>query len=303
MSNAQQLTMSICGEFITDTAREQYHYEHNLSKAIEILMSATENDQMTESEHIAFCMEILAGKKDIVGTYPGDDYNVVDNESVTDKNGMRLFLETIQKELDSLYRAKDEYQDLIQKYCFVLDNLEDYELRNIDRNYRAEYGRPLFKNNTSNVQEFLDNNTYIQDAVRETQKSPMLEAFLHRMSYSDELQDTDYGWLEPNGTFHAVPWGDHWKWADKWLKANRPLDKYPELYGETKSEQLHNMLTKPGDVMIYKLNWVLMHSPSQGTAVLTHGNKPLTKAQKEYLYDYYIKRNMHAEANALYADE
>ena len=45
-----------------------------------------------------------------------------------------------------------------------------------------------------------------------------------------------------------------------------------------------------------------MHSPSRGKPKLTAGDKPMTKAQRETLYDYYIKAERDEEANALFVD-
>ena len=46
---------------------------------------------------------------------------------------------------------------------------------------------------------------------------------------------------------------------------------------------------------------VLLHNPFQGIAeVKCDPVRRLTDAQKEFLYDYYIERNEHKKANAIY---
>lgn len=59
-----------------------------------------------------------------------------------------------------------------------------------------------------------------------------------------------------------------------------------------------------GDVLVNKLNWVLLHSPYQGLAhYQKHPFKEMTKQQKEFLFDYYMKRNQPEKANALYENK
>ena len=58
-----------------------------------------------------------------------------------------------------------------------------------------------------------------------------------------------------------------------------------------------------GDYLVER-GWVLMHNISQGLAFPTRNPlKPYTKAQKEFLYDYYIERGKEAEANAIWKED
>ena len=107
--------------------------------------------------------------------------------------------------------------------------------------------------------------------------------------------DDDYGWLEPNGTFHAVPWGEHQEWAAKYLQ---------EQFESGKMELEIEDMMDAGRFLCEKKNWVLVHSPSQGIPFVTSLNvRGMTKAQKEYMYDYYVKRNDHGSANKLYEED
>lgn len=57
-----------------------------------------------------------------------------------------------------------------------------------------------------------------------------------------------------------------------------------------------------GDYLVAR-GWVLLHSPAQGIAKPT--KNPIldfTKAQKEFLYDYYIERDCENEASELWID-
>jgi hypothetical protein len=51
------------------------------------------------------------------------------------------------------------------------------------------------------------------------------------------------------------------------------------------------------DYLIEALGFVLLHNPTQGLArVEISKTKNLTKKQKEFLFDYYTKRNEHEKA-------
>ena len=48
---------------------------------------------------------------------------------------------------------------------------------------------------------------------------------------------------------------------------------------------------------------VLLHNPSQGIAYPTKNSvREYTKAQKEFLYDYYMERGCKEEANAIWKE-
>ena len=120
-----------------------------------------------------------------------------------------------------------------------------------------------------------------------------LDSYMKRMLDTEEHTTKDYGWLEPSGKFHAVKWGDHQKWAYEYLeskvKNDEEYSKLPRLY-------------EAGDVLI-KEGWVLLHNPSQGIAIATKdSSKDYTKAQKEFLFDYYIERNCEKEANDIWKE-
>ncbi|PXV95485.1 hypothetical protein C8E03_101114 [Lachnotalea glycerini] len=121
-------------------------------------------------------------------------------------------------------------------------------------------------------------------------KNSMLCSFIKR-----KMSDTenDYGWLEPNGTFHAVEWEEHQEWADEWIRNNIPENEY--LYGT-------GFTLLAGDYLVKK-GWILLHNPSQGIAFATRSrNCRITKNQKKFLYDYYMERNCEKEANKFYWD-
>ena len=128
-----------------------------------------------------------------------------------------------------------------------------------------------------------------------------LEAFIQEREYKetrDKNTENDYGWLSPSGEFYPVEFGKHEGFAMRWV-----VD-HPEIYrGDKFKEYLKkNVLNAYCDLLI-DAGWVLLHNPRFGLArVSASETKPLTKAQREFLYDYYILRNQRAEAERWFRD-
>ena len=121
------LHFSVKGEFVTKTAREMFYQEHDIKKAIELIKGATMNNQMSESEHLTLCLEIISGKKDIVGTYPGDDYGVQDNPEGSFDN---IFSEINMWNKKSEH-LQNQHEEMMKRFIFICDNLEDWELTRV----------------------------------------------------------------------------------------------------------------------------------------------------------------------------
>ena len=286
-----QLHFSIEGEFITKLARERFYVDHQLSKAIEIVWTATETDQLTDIEHLILCIEVISGSKSIVGTYPGDDYGIKENKesNIT----IHDFINEIDKLQEKIDKQESEYNELLRKYLFVCERLSDSKMRSIDYDYRNEYDEHLFD---------LDDhyNTSALLAIDKYNKSNPVDSYISHMKDS---RDDDYGWLEPDGTYHPVEWGHHSDWAREYADKHYPFKDYANMYWKTdaKGERHHYVC---GDFLVYVLGWVLLDSPYQGIATPKYDqSRRLTKAQKEFLYDYYIDRNLHDRANEIYKDD
>lgn len=121
-----------------------------------------------------------------------------------------------------------------------------------------------------------------------------------RMMDKEDHITEDYGWLEPNGTFHGVEWGAHQDWAQNYMN-----EKFPEeaMDGDIDLQTKCNVgLIGAGDWLVER-GWVLLHNPSQGIAYPTKNSvREYTKAQKEFLYDYYMERGCKEEANAIWKE-
>lgn len=270
----RNVSFSIQGEFITELGRKKFFEEHNLQAAIRILTGSLQSDQLTESEIEKLAYDILNGRAEIVGTYPNDDYKLIYIEGKENAQDMHDAICKWQIENDINKTAANKLaflKSFLKEHC-------PWKIKEINDSYEETYDEPLFE---------IENISY-QDR--------MLESFMERMSC--ESTD-DYGWLEPDGTFHPVEWGEHEKWAtnhvqtkmshNDWFKANTPT-----IPGK--------VTTSYGDYLIEQ-KWILLHNPAQGIAFPTkHPSVRMTKQQKEFLYDYYIKRNQHKKANELYQD-
>lgn len=296
------LHFSICGDFITQIAREKFYCEHKLASAIEILQGATVTDQLSESEHLMLCLEIIAGKKNIVGTYPGDDYGVETNEDVT--FSVTDFIREIDKVSDEIKEKEQELNEMYRKFAFVIGELEPWEIRTMARKYYEEYDEHLFQDDSG----ITDNNfvEYLAKAYDDDKQSGLsasVESVIKRMSDTKEHTYEDYGWLEPDGTYHEVEWGNHSSWAREWADEHYPFSEYHNMYWKTNAngERTHYV---NGDFLVHCLGWVLLDSPYQGLAKPQYDPiKGMTKAQKEFMYDYYMERERHQEANALWSDD
>ena len=110
------------------------------------------------------------------------------------------------------------------------------------------------------------------------------------MRYSTE----DYGWLAPDGRFYGVSWGEHQDWA---LKHIKEIGIYDTL---TMKERISSQ--GMGDVLMNR-GWILLHNPRHGTACPTKKEAfRYSKAQMEFLFDYYMERGLKKEAYAIVED-
>lgn len=272
VSKMETVSFKIQGEFITNLAREKCHLEGNFSYAIELLTSCMENDALSKNEIYNMAIAILDGRAELKGTYPHEDYGFKYLDKKEDKWDIgKLINENFKK----LGTSNQEYEELLQKYIFVNDSMAEWEKKKLNREYRQEYGKPMFNDMEEQQTSSLEN--------------AMLDSFVKRQMSNTK---DDYGWLEPSGVFHPVEWGDHQEWANLWMLKNLSEDEYLE----------YDNASLAGDYLTGK-GWILLHNPSQGIAFVTRSEEcRLTKAQKEFLYKYYIDRDCEKEANEIFEE-
>lgn len=117
------------------------------------------------------------------------------------------------------------------------------------------------------------------------------QEFIDRMTQPEE-QVAPYGFISPDGEFHPVKWAEHERFAGDYIREHDGWEATLENIGDTGT-----------DYLVLRKGWLLLHNPRQGKPFLTCGDKPMTKAQREALFDYYTKYGMKEEANALYKED
>lgn len=275
------LSFNMSASFVQNIAREKMLYENNIARAVEILsgMFVPKDDEQA-LQILGLAWRILNGNVIMSGDMVSG-FNFDDPEDCKGRNDISEWNEKILKKLSD---TESELQALSQKFCFIVESLSEdapYTLRSIKNSYWDEYSEKLFE----------DGEFYVPET--ESNGSKLLDDFLEHQAIAE---DDDYGWLEPDGTYHPVEWCEHGNWAGDYLRnKGKDADGYWDLLGEH---------FDPGDALVYNFGWVLLHSPSRGNAFPTFDDtKGLTKPQKEFLFDYYRKRGRNREADALYADE
>jgi hypothetical protein len=277
MSKELYFTYELSSDTIMSIIMKKCHTEGDVLGALKLCKEFINNNQWNDDKTTSVAYDILNGKAVIVGTYPQDDYGVEYFDKNKDK---KLINETIINLKNELEDTQEKLEELRKKYCFICENLSETNRNQLQKDYQLTYNEKLFDKYviTEDLQDFLD--------LRNSEDS-----------------ENEYGWLEPNGEFHPVEWCKHGEWAREYLNEHYPFLEFPELYYKEESFNTRKHIVN-GDVLIYKLNWVLIHNPQQGKGQIT--KNPLTrftKEQKEFLYDYFMKRERKQEANSLYKED
>lgn len=110
---------------------------------------------------------------------------------------------------------------------------------------------------------------------------------------NEEIPEPEYGWLDPSGNFYPSEWGTHV------AKAYEICDKFKYEIGY---DENGNFMTA-GDYLINKRNWILIDNPNKAFYIhVTYGNR-ISKAQREFMYDYFIKLKQPDRAKEFIVEE
>lgn len=279
-TNTRQLHFSIEGGFVTRAARERLFEYDDLVGAMELIMHATVTDQQSEAERAAQALAILDGRKTIDGVYPGPTYGVYDvpEEKRDPRRTLAAYFQRLSERLSDADKRIHELQDKLTACASVLT---EERMAECDREYRRTY----------------DPRGTIFDEYHPADESAtaLVDDFLFQRRRGPEHP---YGWLFPDGTFHHVEWGEHQGWAYTWLIHNDPEFKRQQREGERTPIHL------AGDYLNEHHRAVLLHNPSMGVADVTNpSGRALTKAQREFLFQYYADMGLDKRASAFYDDE
>ena len=303
--HTRKLSFSIQGEFVTELARERAYQEMNFPWAIDMLMSCMKTDTLSQADILARAMAILDGRKELRGRYPGPDYGLYDVPE--EERSPRLGI----KKLFEKYRAQEQetqekLKELQEKLQYVADLLPESKLREIDRRFAKDYhgeyesdtifGTNLPEPDALPVMTIMAGikqpGEDLKAPIPVTKPEDMLQSYLDRMQSATD--EPDYGWLFPDGTFYAVEWGEHRGWAYDWLEEHRP---------EVLEKLGINAQSRADDALSQHTGAVLVHSPYMGIGEIQKSDRTeLTQAQKDFMYDYYIKRGQNARADAIFQE-
>lgn len=302
------MQFSVDGEFITNLARERFYQDNNPAGAIELLESCLSTDQISKEEIRGLAISVLDGTREIVGVYPGDDYGLEDTPEKKLSPGFMEHLKEITDEIDKLKTDLNRaYEKMSFLYCEIEDVVSPYKLNQIDARFADENdGEHLFDRSDDDTLEYYKKRAVQMGLLPE--RNSMLEDYMDSIKREREYDynpEEDYGWLAPDGTYAPVPWGDHNEWAQNKLEELYEQPVYKTMREFKEDGTMENIADgMPGDVLVYKHHYALLDNPHQGNAILTYDEAyGLTKAQREFLYDYYKARGFDDKANDLYKDD
>lgn len=259
VTDAKEFTFDILGEFITNIAREWFYTgEKSYENVMKVLMDCMTGTDTPDEQLRRYAEDILLGRAALKGrtadgTYHLERYEPGEEEPMPGKMN-------IWEEIKRRKKVEQDLARMIERWDIAMEHISESTKREI----RKELGEETAEDRQQNA----------------------LDSFIKRMADEEEHTTEDYGWLEPNGTFHGVEWGEHQEWARNYMD-----EEFPEEDN------------KAGDRLVER-GWVLLHNPQQGIAFPTKNPiKEYTKAQKEFLYDYYMERNCENEANAIWQEK
>lgn len=275
----RQLTFAIQGEFITRLAREWLFYEgKDIEKIMDLLLSCMGGTDMSPKELKRRAEDVLLGRAEFAGNTADGTFHMTayDSEEQPDIPSQFDVFRRLSEEITKRKKAEEERDRYMEWYSVAMEYVPEYAKNLV----REETGQP----------------------IECRYGSDMLGSFMERMMDEEEHSTGDYGWLEPDGTFHEVDWGNHQEFAEKYIRENMTNKDWvaasENIPGQFKSDDSCSF----GDYLVER-GWVLLHNPSQGIAIPTKNPvKRYTKKQQEFLYDYYMERGKKNEANAVYED-
>lgn len=98
------------------------------------------------------------------------------------------------------------------------------------------------------------------------------------------------GWISPDGTFTPYDWGEHTTGAIEIIQSK---GWYHEFCERSCSNERDFLCDK---------GYCLLHNPGRKDISATH-MRPLTRRQRDFLYDYFIQLGDHRKANHMLVKE
>ena len=278
MLESKQLTFNVQGEFITQLAREWFFIERRpFEEVMDLLLSCMCGTDMSEKELKRKAEDVLLGRAEFSGSTADGTFcmTVYDADESPDVPDWFNIFSQYSEEVRKRKEAEKETEKYMEWYNVAME----YVPESLKNEVRRETGQP----------------------IESRYGSDMLAGFMERMLDEEKHSTEDYGWLDPSGTFYEVDWGNHQEWAQNYIEEN-----FPEVADDSEVDmqvKCNVGLIGAGDWLVER-GWILLHSPSQGIAFPTRNPlKRYTKAQQEFLYDYYMERGKEKEANSVYQED
>ena len=289
MGSHRTVHFNVYGEFITRLVREQFFYNNiGYEKTMELLLSCMEGTERSEKQLARLAEDVILGRAALAGntadkTYHMEIYDPDEQPEVPDCFNVFKVIARLKGELEG---TKKELRKMEEWYAVAMEHVPEYRYNDV----LLETGQI---SESSSKNKCFGNSDF---------GNSLLNSYMERMMDEEEHSSEDYGWLEPDGTFHEVEWAKHQSWAEQFIRENMNEEEWLaagiHLDGQFKTAGYNSF----GDYLIDR-GWVLLHSPSQGIAQPTRNPvKRYTKAQQEFLYEYYMERDKEKEANAVYKD-
>lgn len=250
---SKRLSFTVTGAFVTRTAREWFWDERKpWEKVEEFLLACMCGTDKSREELVVLARDVVLGRAKLTGDTADGSYCMVADDGEYAIRAAEILMKRLEIE-------KTERRDLETRMENLMDRIIDE-----DCEWLLEERR-----------------------VTEADMNPLLRSFLDQAEI-ERQHDDNYGWLEPDGTFHPVEFAEHQGWAYRYITESRP-----DLNEEFKSWAKTVPFDGAGDFLVSK-GWVLLHNPGMGVAFVTQEDGArLTKTQMEFLFGYYTDRGKH----------
>ena len=270
------LSFSITGEFVTKTAREWFWLEHKPWATVEeFLLSCMLGTSHTDDELKMLACNVVFGRAKFIGNTRDESYRLVDD----DQDLAILNVEQMSRHMKS---TEADLKELQKQYLDLIERIEDLGYERLLR-------------------------PWPEPPMCSAPVSPALDSYMKQAHIEEKFED-NYGWLEPDGTFHPAEFAEHQAWAEEAIGKRGWFSEY-DAWGNGQ-HPIHSEfkarvgLGAYGDFLVYEKGWVLLHNPHRGTAMVQNDpRRNLTKAQREFLFSYYAVRGLDDQAKKYLEDE
>ena len=196
----RRISFDIHGEFITQLAREWFYTgEKSHEKVIEILMDSMTGTDTPEAQIRRYAEDILLGRAALKGSTAAGTYHLETYEPGEEEQMPQSM--NIWKEVERRKKAEKDLRRMIERWDVAMDHISESTQKEI----RKELG----------------------EETAEDRQQDSLDSFMKRMMDEENHTTEDYGWLEPDGTFHGVEWGAHQEWAQNYMR-EREIEEFEE---------------------------------------------------------------------------